>query len=167
MGTHPIFESDFDCLTDLKKMNDTFEKRLELIMGPSRDIILEGVEDTDTMDRIFAVLDNINKDRLSFHTNKNSGSFSSSSGYDSDWCNSGHTLVSPVKIAKNKKLATLSKKDKLEATPSEVELVKLELEEEKLKSIRLRDQLESSLKREKQLRVQIEDLLQALEAKSK
>ena len=33
-------------------MNDTFEKRLELIMGPSRDIILEGVEDTDTMDRI-------------------------------------------------------------------------------------------------------------------
>ena len=36
----------------LKKMNDTFEKRLELIMGPSRDIILEGVEDTDTMDRI-------------------------------------------------------------------------------------------------------------------
>ena len=67
-------------------MNDTFEKRLELIMGPSRDIILEGVEDTDTMDRIckanfykiprlkakflVAVLDNINKDRLSFHTNK-------------------------------------------------------------------------------------------------
>ena len=44
---------------------------------------------------------------------------------------------------------------------------RLELEEEKLKSIRLRDQLESSLKREKQLRVQIEDLLQALEAKSK
>ena len=38
--------------SDLKKMNDTFEKRLELIMGPSRDIILEGVEDTDTMDRI-------------------------------------------------------------------------------------------------------------------
>ena len=33
-------------------MNDTFEKRLELIMGPSRDIILEGVGDTDTMDRI-------------------------------------------------------------------------------------------------------------------
>lgn len=33
-------------------MNDTFEKRLELIMGRSRDIILEGVEDTDTMDRI-------------------------------------------------------------------------------------------------------------------
>merc|ERR1711917_2140 len=23
MGTHPIFESDFDCLTDLKKMNST------------------------------------------------------------------------------------------------------------------------------------------------
>ena len=52
------------------------------------------------------------------------GSFSSSSGYDSDWCNSGHTLVSPVKIAKNKKLATLSKKDKIETNPSEIELVK-------------------------------------------
>ena len=58
------------------------------------------------------------------------------------------------------------KKELAERQAAERERHRL-LEEEKLKSIRLRDQLESSLKREKQLRVQIEDLLQALEAKSK
>ena len=56
---------------------------------------------------------------------------------------------------------------RIRSTVSQSLFSRLELEEEKLKSIRLRDQLESSLKREKQLRVQIEDLLQALEAKSK
>ena len=52
-------------------------------------------------------------------------SFSSSSDYESsDWSihtvNSGHTLVSPIKIAKNKKLSTLSKKEK-KSDPSEAE----------------------------------------------
>merc|ERR1712035_59061 len=29
MGTHPIFESDFDCLTEREKMNATTESQIE------------------------------------------------------------------------------------------------------------------------------------------
>jgi len=28
MGTHPIFESDFDCLTEICSLNETIEKQL-------------------------------------------------------------------------------------------------------------------------------------------
>jgi len=34
MGTHPIFESDFDCLTDLKKMNSEVELPTPYIPKP-------------------------------------------------------------------------------------------------------------------------------------
>jgi len=33
MGTHPIFESDFDCLTDLSEMNSTNKTKIHTING--------------------------------------------------------------------------------------------------------------------------------------
>jgi len=188
MGTHPIFESDFDCLTERKNamMNDTFERQLDKIMGESKNIILPPrvEQGNDQIHKhILTVLDKIEastKENRKNMLNAEHENLALTEDFLNksllNWQSSTPT-VSPVKVAQTKKLRKLSV-----ATPTdnrncnnhhslpvengqtnELEKLRMALKEEKSANSRMRLQLEKSHSRERQLRSQCEELLQTLD----
>lgn len=170
-------------------MNDTFERQLDKIMGESKAIISpppplsteEREKSDEMMKRILAVLETI---ELSTKQNMKSmlnaehqncvlmDEFLNSSLLN--WTSSSPT-VSPVKIAQTKKLRKLSL-NQIDSIPNnhnpqkpdngfskELDQIRTELGDEKSTNSRLRQQLEKSHQRERQLRSQCEELLQTLD----